>query len=423
MTTAAPDRVAGAPSRTRHLPPWMREQVVLVCCLVATAQVTWGALVPALPEVGAAYGLSASLLGVVVAAFGVGRLLTNVPAGLLADRVGARALLLGGGAGLVVVTAATALADDLASLLVLRVLAGALGGTVVTVGLALLAARAPGDARGRVMATAQAAQLTGAAVGPVLGSAALGVGGVPGVFVAAALPVLVCTVVVVVRHDRAFWGRVQRTVPVPGGVGTGTGAGVARSALSRAALAAVVGANVAGAAVFVARFGGEQTLAPLLARDAGLDARGLGVAMAVVTIVSLALTPLVARALDAGWRRRVLVPAALVGAAAMVAYPLVGSPAAFAALVVVAGTCVSTAGIVPGVVLAERVAPERQGRATGVFRTVGDAGAVVGPLGLGALLDHAGPTVAAVALAAVVVAATAATALLVRPVVRRSPLG
>ncbi|GAA4623355.1 MFS transporter [Cellulomonas oligotrophica] len=416
MTTAAPDRVAGAPSRTRHLPPGMREQVVLVCCLVATAQVTWGALVPALPEVGAAYGLSASLLGVVVAAFGVGRLLTNVPAGLLADRVGARTLLLGGGTGLVVVTAATALADGLAALLVLRVLAGALGGTVVTVGLALLAARAPGDARGRVLATAQAAQLTGAAVGPVLGSAALGVGGVPGVFVAAALPVLVCTVVVVVRHDPAFWGRVERPV-------SARGAGTTAPGLGRAALAAVVGANVAGAAVFVARFGGEQTLAPLLARDAGLDARGLGVAMAVVTVVSLVLTPLVARALDAGWRRRVLVPAALVGAAAMVAYPLVGSPVAFAALVVVAGTCVSTAGIVPGVVLAERVAPERQGRATGVFRTVGDAGAVVGPLGLGALLDHGGPTAAAVALAAVVVAATAATALLVRPSVPRAPLG
>ncbi|GAA3816244.1 MFS transporter [Cellulomonas soli] len=400
----------------RALPPGMREQVLLVCALVATAQITWGAIVPALPDLGAAFGLTSTLLGVVVAAFGVGRLLTNLPAGMLADRRGPRGLVLGAAAALALVTALTGSVGSLPVLLGLRVVAGALGGTVVTVGMAMLAARTPAGARGTVMATAQAVQLAGAALGPALGGAVMGAWGLRAVFLVAAVPVAVCVVVAALRHDRGYWARVRPAVDASvGGAAPGAPsdprAGVR---VPRAVLGAVVGAHVVGAAVFVARFGGEQTLAPLLGRAVGLDAGGLGIALAVVTVLSLAAMPLTARALDAGWRRRLMVPTLAVGALALALYPVAGDAVTFAVLVVVAGTCVSAGGIVPGVVLADVVPPERQGRITGLFRSVGDLGAVAGPLALGALLDAGGPAAASAVLAGVVALAAVAGALLVR---------
>ena len=383
----------------------MAEQVLLVCGLVATAQITWGAIVPGLPELGQAFGLSSVMLGAVVSAFGVGRLLTNIPAGVLADRRGPRALLLGAAGALAVVTALTGWVTTLPLLLALRVVSGALGGTVVTVGLAMLAARTPAQSRGTVLATAQGVQLAGAALGPVLGGMVLSAWGLRAVFLVAALPVAAWLGWTWLRHDRDYWAPVR---PVA------TDGAVVPLRLTRQAVLAVVGANVVGFAVFVARFGGEQTLAPLLARDAGLDARGLGFAMAAITVLSLAAMPLTARALDAGLRRRLLVPALGLGALAIAMYPLAHGPWAFAGLLVLAGACVTFGGIVPGVVLADVVPAARQGRATGVFRTVGDLGAVVGPLALGWALDAGGSVAAAAVLAGVVALAGVAGWVLVR---------
>ncbi|WP_372593439.1 MFS transporter [Actinotalea sp.] len=383
----------------------MAEQVLLVCGLVATAQITWGAIVPGLPELGEAFGLSSFALGAVVSAFGVGRLLTNIPAGVLADRRGPRALLLGAAAALAVVTALTGLVTSLPVLIGVRVLSGALGGAVVTVGLAMLAARTPQQSRGTVLATAQAVQLAGAALGPVLGGVVLSAWGLRAVFLVSALPVAAWLGWTWLRHDRDYWAPVRSAA---------VDAAVVPVRLTRQAVLAVVGANVVGFAVFVARFGGEQTLAPLLARGAGLDARGLGLAMAAITVLSLVAMPLTARALDAGLRRRLMVPAMGVGALAIALYPLAQEPWPFAALLIVAGACVTFAGIVPGVVLADVVPAERQGRATGVFRTVGDLGAVVGPLALGWALDTGGSLGAAAVLAGVVALAGVAGLVLVR---------
>jgi MFS family permease len=64
-----------------------REQLFITCGLVAATQMTWGTVVPVLPVYAASFGASAGALGVVIAVFGIGRLLVNVPAGLLAERV------------------------------------------------------------------------------------------------------------------------------------------------------------------------------------------------------------------------------------------------------------------------------------------------------------------------------------------------
>lgn len=403
----------------RPLPPRLRRQIVITCCLVASAQITWGAIVPALPRYGDMFSVSSFLLGAIVAAFGVGRLLVNIPAGLLADRFGPRRLLLGALVGLVVVTVLTAFAPTLPVLLVARFLAGVLGGSVVTIGLAVVTARAPADARGTVLATAQAVQLAGGAMGPVVGGLVLDRWGLHAVFFAAAVPAVACLVWTLLRPDRDFWGK----VPAASTTGSTTAAAPTTAATVAAVsgrrrvatdLAAFVGLNVVGFAVFVIRFGGEQSLVPILGDRVGMTSTQLGLSIGVITLVSLGLLPLLARLLDAGWRRRLLVPGMLVAAVAIALYPVADSPLAFGAVVVAAGVGAAVGGIVPGVVLADVAAPGRQGAAMGIFRSTGDLGAVVGPLALGLALDHWGAGAASLTLAAVAAVSALAYLALVR---------
>ena len=430
----------------RPLPPRLRRQIVIACCLVASAQITWGAIVPALPRYGDMFSVSSFLLGAIVAAFGVGRLLVNIPAGLLADRFGPRRLLLGALVGLVVVTVLTAFAPTLPVLLVARFLAGVLGGSVVTIGLAIVTARAPADARGTVLATAQAVQLAGSAMGPVVGGLVLDRWGLHAVFFAAAVPAVACLVWTLLSPDRDFWGKVpvvdQRSdlvtserdrdvrgsislrshdldSPDPGrdsGAAAGAAAAGPVSGRRRVAmdLAAFVGLNVVGFAVFVIRFGGEQSLVPILGDRVGMTSTQLGLSIGVITLVSLGLLPLLARLLDAGWRRRLLVPGMLVAAVAIALYPVADTSLAFGAVVVAAGVGAAVGGIVPGVVLADVAAPGRQGAAMGIFRSTGDLGAVVGPLALGLALDHWGAGAASLSLAAVAGVSSVAYLMLVR---------
>lgn len=446
---AAVAQPEAAPAGT-GLTPALRRQLLIACCLVASAQITWGAIVPALPLYGDLFSIPAVLLGAIVSAFGVGRLVMNLPAGLLADRYGPRRLVVGAVLGLVVVTVLTAFAHTLALLLVARFLAGVLGGAVVTIGLAVVTARAPAQARGTVLATAQAVQLAGGALGPVVGGLVLDTWGMRAVFVAAATPALCCLVGTLLSPDPAFWARDPRRVagpdaladgpsdglpgappaarldPRPGGL-LGAGAPPATATRRRPAMsvdaATFLAINVMGFAVFFIRFGGEQSLVPILGDSLGMSSTMLGASIGVVTLVSLGLLPLLARVLDAGWRRRLLVPGMIVAAAAMALYPLATTPAVFAVALVLAGVGASVAGIVPGVALADVAAPGRQGAAMGVFRTTGDLGAVVGPLVLGLALDHWGASAASLVLAGVALTAALLYAALTthRPPTHRPP--
>ena len=71
--------------------------IVLLCVTGATTTVSIGAFPALLPELGVAAGLADWQLGAVASAFGLARMLTNVPAGLFITHHLGRALVLAPG--------------------------------------------------------------------------------------------------------------------------------------------------------------------------------------------------------------------------------------------------------------------------------------------------------------------------------------
>ncbi|ARJ04073.1 hypothetical protein GCM10010988_27800 [Cnuibacter physcomitrellae] len=392
------------------------EQTLVVCALIGAAQMTWGVVVPVLPLFADSYGIGVALLGVVLAAFGVGRILGNLPAGILVGRLPARTVVRVSALGLAAVTASTALAHDAVWLIVLRTATGVLGGATVTACFAVLLRGAPADARGRVVSLATVVQLSAADLGSLLGGAVLQLLGAGLVFPVAAVPLLLVLLWDLARPAGAYWARPVASAPEPvRDARDAAGApGPARGRSAPGAL--VVGLIAVTFALFVARFAGEQGLIPVLAYGpGGLDPLGLGAALAAGTAASLIVLPLVGRWLDSGARA---VP--VLASAALAALGLIGVASTsewwFAASVVAVSIGSSILGIVPGVVTAERFPPERVGVMVGVTRTAGDAGAALGPAVVFLVADVLDPGAGVLLLGALLlVAAVPFAVLLARP--------
>jgi len=375
---------------------------VLLCCLIGSTQMTWGTIVPALPLYVDRYGVTAAMLGVIIAAFGIGRVIANIPAGLALRWWRPRPYLRVVCVLLVAVTALTGFSADAGTLVAARVVAGVLGGAAVTIGFAVLVAGAPADRRGRVMATATAVQMSAGALGAFVGGLALTWFPLEVAFVVASVPLALCLLWDAVRPAAHYW-QPLRTPGTPGS----PGGRPASSGLASSGLAVVVVALALGSfAAFFARFGGEQGLIPLLGYEqGGLTPLTLGVALAVATLASLAAMPVVGAVIDRGRRISVLVPSTIAAALALLLFAVAEGPWFFAAAIVVYGLASSIAGVVPSVVMSERVPARLSGLVVGVTRTAGDIGAVVGPLLVFAVFDLSGVWPAVAVIAAVLVIA------------------
>jgi MFS transporter, DHA1 family, multidrug resistance protein len=368
-------------------------QAVQVCALIGTAQMTWGVVVPVLPLFVDDLRIPAVQLGTIIAAFAIGRVIANVPAGLALRRAPARPFVLTVLVALAGVTAVTGFATSTEWLIALRLVAGLLAGAAITLGFAVLFAGAPPARRGRVVSMATIVQMGAAAVGSLIGGVAVTLGGVRAAFVAAAVPVLIAVAADLVRPASDYWGALA-----PRGGPTPLGDPV--PAPRRSAMLMMLATVSFG--LFFARFAGEQGLIPVLAYDrGGLDPLTLGIAFALGTVVSAAALGVVGRWVDAGGRVAVVVVSMAGVVAATAAFGVLPSPASFGIAIVVYAVATSLANVVPSVLTAEAFPGRSSGAAVGVTRTAGDIGAAVGPLAVFGLVDLAGVGAGLAILAAV----------------------
>jgi DHA1 family multidrug resistance protein-like MFS transporter len=379
-------------------------QALQVCALIGTAQMTWGVVVPVLPLFVDDLRVPAVLLGTIISAFAIGRVIANVPAGLALRRVPARPFVLTVLVALAGVTAATGLATSAEWLIALRLVAGLLAGAAITLGFAVLLAGAPPARRGRVVSIATIVQMGAAAIGSLIGGVAVTLGGVPAAFIAAAVPVLVAVAADLVRPASGYWNALA--------AGSGTEPSDDPTPAPRRS-ATLVTLAIVSFGLFFARFAGEQGLIPVLAYDrGGLDPLTLGIAFALGTVVSAAALGVVGRWVDAGGRVAVIVVSVVGVVVATLAFGVLPSPASFGLAIVVYAVATSLANIVPSVVTAEAFPGRSSGAAVGVTRTAGDIGAAVGPLAVFGLVELAGVGAGLAMLAAA--PALAMTLLLVR---------
>ncbi|WP_075215225.1 MFS transporter [Mongoliimonas terrestris] len=379
-----------------------RATAVPIAAATFATMLGFGMMVPALPLLTAENGRSAVASGLLMGAFGFARLLSNLPAGVLVDRVGLRTAAL---VGLGVLFAGSLLAIAPLGFEVLMVaiaIQGAGSALFSTAAMTALILKAGPERRGAAMSWFQSSLLLAFAVGPLVGGLLVGPLGAHVPFMAQA--VLAVAAVTAVRLLPAA---------PPSTVGTGAPRPADAPSASLIGPALVAGALM-GFAAFFARIGAGWTVIP----DVGLNSLDLtpgmiGAIVGVGTAANLAVMPLSAAGIDRWGAGRTLAAATLatlVSLAAMALAPTVAMLWIGAALLMAAtGTMIPAAGAVA----LRGVDRRHTGRAMGLFRTGNDVGMSLGPVavpGIAAALALDPPSGFTVAAAAVIVAGAIALA-------------
>lgn len=396
----------------RRYPP-----LLMLCVATGIIMLGQGITTPVLPLYAASFGVSTASVGLTIAAFGLARMVLNIPVGLLSDRFGRRLVLVGGPIIVAVGSFLSGTANDLWVLLLWRFLSGAGSAMYMTGAAAFVTDIADNQTRGRMLGLNQASLLTGTSMGPAIGGLIAEVADFrTPFFVVGALSAL-C----------AVWAfrAIPETNPRPLETGAAERVGtnnVWRDTWSLMTNLPFFLISMVTLAVFLTRTGGRQTVLPLLGAERFAMTPGtIGLLFTLMSVLNLLATPYAGTLADRFGRKAVIVPSSLLTVVSMVMFALSGSVLFLFVSGFVNGVATGFSGPAPAAYAAD-IAPERaRGFAMGVYRTYGDLGFVVGPPLLGWLSDVTSYSGALYVNAGLILVCTTAFALLAKETVRPRP--
>lgn len=378
-----------------------RGDIVALLVFAALVMAGNGLVAPVLSVYGTTLSASGTLVGMIITIFGLGRLATNIPAGILAQRFGRRPVLIVGPLLLVIGSVGAALAADISSLLLWRLLQGVGSGIYMTVSTVMLADIASDRDRGHLMALHQASLLLGAGMGPVIGGVIADLWGYKAPFWAYGV---VCAAGLAVALTA-----IRETLPASAATTGPEDRAAGRNAFSilRDARFLIVGLTNFG--IFFTRTATLWMAIPLLAtREHGLSLGLVGLALALATVANFLMLPFAGAAIERCGATRTSLVALLVTAGALAMIALGKEAAWFWTGLALLGAAGGFNGPAVTTQAAEAAPRQFYGQAIGTLRTAGDIGFVLGPLIIGFLSDVAALTSAgAVLLNAALLAATA----------------
>lgn len=399
--TLAASRTGGGATEydvLREIPELMIEQsprrsrkALLLPVYVPTAllSLAQGLLLPTLPLYALDFGVSYFIASLVLAAAGVGTLLTDVPAGMLLGRLGLKPTMLIGAGLVAAATFALGIAQFVPELIIYRLIAGV--GTAMW-GLsrhAFITESIHPSQRGRAISVFGGINRIGTFGGPVIGGI---VGVTLGLRASFFIAGMLCLVAFAISWKYVKDTRVQthseRHVRW----------GIVREVIRRNGrdLAA---ASVAQTFAQMIR-SGRQTLIPFYgASILGPNAAQIGTIQSASSLVDMALFIPAGILMDRYGRKVAAVPSFAVMAVGMALIPFTNS---FLTLLLVAMLIGLGNGLGSGTMMtlgADLAPPGATGEFLGLWRLIGDTGQAGGPLVVGSLTDALGFEASAFVLA------------------------
>lgn len=379
----------GQPESTvasRRLP---KEIYVLVAAAFIVA-LGYGIIAPVLPQFAASFNFGVTAATIVVSSFAFFRFVFSPSSGRLVDAFGERRIYISGLLIVAASTAAVAFAQDYWQLLIFRGLGG-IGSTMFTVSaMALIIRLAPIDARAKASSTYATAFLVGNIAGPVLGGAMAGWGmRVP--FIIYAVGLLIAAIVV-----RIFLASTASE-------GSSTKLGRARLEATKdetqmevmtfkqawgdsAYRAALISAFVQGWSAM----GIRVAIYPLFAIQAlKADTAVAGLALTMFAIGNASAVTVVGRYADTYGRKPFIQWGLLVLGVTTSALAFTDSIWLFFVLSVFAGIGSGLANPAQQATVADVIGRDRKGgRVLAKYQMALDAGAILGPIIAGLVVDH-----------------------------------
>lgn len=361
--------------------------------IIATTNI----LTPLLPDLRADFGVSITTAGLIVGAYGLARLIVDLPAGFIADRVGHRRMSLFALIALVIASLIGLNAGAVAVLIVSRALSGVAVAILATIILSALSATATSTNRGKVMSLFHVANNVGIAVYPLLGGVIGALLGWRATFAVTAGLVALAGAILLPVLRRVDPHRESRPK---------TAAPSRRVLFGRDRAVAIVATNVGVVANMVNRHGFRNTILPLYAASAlGLGGVSIASAIALMSATGLVVATPGGMLGDRIGRRRIITAGLAAVAVGDLVFLFTGDYLTFllAAGLIGFGDFFSSSQTA---LLSEIVPSEQRTRVLAGYRFSADLGAFIGPVTLAAVMDFANARAAILVAVAVLFGAS-----------------
>ncbi|MGH3666023.1 MAG: MFS transporter [Egibacteraceae bacterium] len=400
-TRARPGGSTGKDAMPGRQPTPFREPAFVVALVIAVVvALGFGLVVPVLPLFARAFDVGLFAVTLVVAVFAAVRLVSNVYAGALSDRIGTSRAV---GWGALIVAASsllTAVSPNYWALVVFRGLGGLGSALFFTALLALVVRIVPAQVRGRAVGLLQAAFLFGTAFGPSVGGVLAeplglrwpfaiyaGFCGGAGLVALRFLPRADAPAPPHPVHVGALDANIEAPTPARRPRGLGQTVRLTRELCAdRAFLAALVMMAGSWAAIGL-RFG----LVPVFGAEVvGADKTLVGTALTVAAVAQLCVLWPTGKLVDTVGRKAVAGPTYLLAAVTVLGLAWATTVPLFLAAMALVGVGTGLSSVTPPAIVADVVPLQRAGVGVGILNTAGDVGNVVGPLVSGLLAERLG---------------------------------
>jgi MFS family permease len=336
---------------------------------------------PILPRYAEELGASVVMIGALMASFAVSRVFLSLPAGIFGDRIGNKTTM---SIGLVIIILASLMAYiayNYYVLLLARILEGVGSAFYATISTSYLAKNTRIEKRGTYMSIFVGALLLGMVTGP-------GIGGVVAVNFGNAAPFLAYAIMTTVGYAiHVALIKKDEGIPIKDREHRHIGTEV-KKVLSNRSFIIV---NIGTLAAFFARGGIIGTIFPIMAdKNFGFDASVIGLVLTGVAVTSLITMVPAGIIADKYGRKLPFTASMILGGVSALFIPMAEDIVGLSAAMLVFGLSLGLSG--PMAAWAADLSDSKNmGTAMGVYRTIGDAGFILGPLILTYVVTLAGP--------------------------------
>ena len=377
--------------RANHILLW-------ICLITLINQIGFGVVIPVLPFFVQTLGGTEAAVGAAVAAFGLGRLLFDLPMGQLTEHLGRRRVLVIGAAFAAIGSFLCSLAGSNQQLLVFRFIAGIGSAAVLVVGPIIVADVSSRQNRARMMSVYMTFFQLAVAIGPIIGGAMSAAFG-------PRLPFLTFAVLAMLAGYVGLT-RLPETRPSVQGKGSHRegprGIDVFRMLIRNPGFILI---GLIGFASTAARTAGIFAVIPATAyRYGGLTQTQVGLALTIASLCNFAMVSVAGILADRFGRKAMITPGGLLVATSFLLFSVQAGYPLFVISAIFWGVGSSLYNSPATAYAADLAPPGANGITMGIYRTLGDLGYVVGPIALGFVADQVSPIVATVAIAALFVA-------------------
>ncbi len=332
---------------------------------------------PSLPLYAKSFGVSYTLVSLAVSMYAVGRLIADIPMGILADRIGGRRLTVMGTILLAFGAFFNFYAPDFAWFIALRFIQGVGSSMWQTARTSILADMLKPEERGRVMGYFSTFMLLGSSMGPTVGGFVAEYWGIRAPFMAYFIAGIASMLL-------SYFFLIEPPRKVEGGSHVFS-IGYVRHLLGIRAFAIACIASFSG---FLMMTGIRGYMISLYASSVlGLDQVSIGTVLTYASLMGLLLTMPVGFCVDYFGRKPITWIALLLSAVSCAIYPFTGDYLSLSLAAVFMGVATIGSGQAPFAMVTDATDKEPRGISMGVFRFFGDIAFILGPLLMGVLAD------------------------------------